>query len=90
MTAYEACHEKTCLLGLRQKSNVQIVFSGYFDGANLFPPVFGPNKHTGEVRFCVKTMCKKLKSLFFEFYIFFQSNRKSWRKIIHYEPVHVG
>ena len=27
---------------------------------SMFPPIFGPDKHTGEVGFCVKTMRKKL------------------------------
>ena len=53
-----------------------------------FTPVFGPDKLTGEVRFYVKTMCKKVD--FFGVNIFCQNNWKSGRKIIHHEPFHVG
>ena len=45
---------------LNSRSNVQFVFSGYFEGANLFASVCGPDNHAGEVRFCVKTMRKKV------------------------------
>ena len=60
------------------RSNVQIAFSGYFEGANIFTPVFGPNKHTGEVRFCVKTMRKK--HIFFAPYIICQNKPEKWEK----------
>ena len=39
------------------RNNVQIEFSSYFE---MFTSAFGPDKHTSEVRFRVKTMRKKL------------------------------
>ena len=71
---------------------LEVMFKSHFPAIlkvqNMFTPVFGPDKHTGEVRFCVKTMHKKV--YFSEIYIFCQNNWKSGRKIIHHEPFHVG
>ena len=53
----------------------------------IFTPVFGPYKHTGEIRFRIKTM---RKNDFFGVYIFCQNNWKSGTKRIHHEPFHVG
>ena len=53
----------------------------------IHTPVFGPDKHTGEIRFRVKTMRKKVD--IFGVYIFCQNNWKSGRKIIHHAPFQV-
>ena len=46
----------------------------------MFTPILGPDKHTGEVRFRVKTMHKKL--IFWRF-VYSVKNRKGGRKINH-------